>query len=246
MKKPKIYWSWILAFFFTVGISFLGFSYSSGDSAIQKRGIDPNKKDIIKKGNDRIHISDQQHRKDLKQIKEYLKVYGKKSQQGDRTFTIARVIDKITKGKIQKGYLTADRPFKHNLLLHNVDAKAIFVKLYAVDQEQKAYVGEKKFSDYNFDGMKLGTKDNIELTFYNSDFSIFVSSNLDFFKSTDYKAYINSDTFIFSGGEKDFQRRIKKGINEYKKAVHNIAQISTIKKHNKLFDHNFFNQELEF
>jgi len=224
MKKPKIYWSWILAFFFTVGISFLGFSYSSGDSAIQNRGIDPNKKGIIKKGNDRIHISDQQHRKDLKQIKEYLKVFGKKSKQGDRTFSTLKVIEKEILEKIQKGYIKTDRPYKHYLLLHNIEANAIFVTLYIADQEQKAYVGEKNFSDYNFDGLKPGTSDNLEWIFYNSDFNVSVSSDIDFFKSTHYKAYINNDRFIFSGDAKNFQRRIKKSIGEYKKVVHYIAQ----------------------
>ena len=224
MKKWKRYWPTVIISLAIIGISV--WRCNSGPEGYPAN--DSNPSSILRPVSEgKIYggqISDEQHRRDLNSIKNYLSLIRKKSQERDQLISTTTVIDSETLQKIQKGDISKERPFKHYAISYNIDGNVLFITMYVADEKQAAYAGEKRYRDYNFDGLKIGTKDNIEWTFHNSDFDSFISSNLDFSKENKYRASIDSDVFIFGGDSKKFESRIERSIDEYKKVVRYIAR----------------------
>lgn len=225
MKKSRGYWSKVIVTLSIIGISFSGCDFSFPDYPDQKNNLVPIMRTISEKKIYRRQISDEQHKKDLEFIRNYLIVLRDKSQYRNHPIPTTRVVDQDTLEKLQKGKISPERPFKHYLLSYNIDVNAFFITTYVADAKQEIYTSEKRYSDYNFNGLQIGTRDNIEWTFYNPDFKLFVSSNLDFSKDREYRASIDRDIFEFNGDEKYYQRRIEKSIDEYKELVQNIGRI---------------------
>jgi len=225
MEKLKAYWPWVIVTLATTGISVLGCNSGLRGYAGHKSNPSSVMKTVSERKTYGEQVSDEQHKKDLEFIKNYLSLIRKKDEQGDQLISTTTVTDKETSEKIQKGDISKERPFKHYVLSYNIDANAFFITIYFADEKQEAYSGEKRYRDYNFDGLQIGTQDNIEWTFHNPYSDLFVSSNLDFSREKKYKAAIDIDVFNFGGDSKKFQRRIERSIAEYKKVVRNIARI---------------------
>lgn len=153
-----------------------------------------------------------------------MKFLGNKNEYQDDPLPTTTLVDEAIFNKIQSGEISPDRPFNHYIISYNKDINAIFITIYYADGKQEIYTGKKEYSDYNSDGLRKGTKDNIQWSIYDPHLNFSFRSSLNYSRANQYKIAINGDIFQFIGTDNNFEMKIKDEINEYKKVVNHIAQ----------------------
>lgn len=196
----------------------IGFSYGKTNDFIKPKKIVQTK----------ASISDEQHKKDIEFIKNYMaelrdnhpEIYGRSIIPG------LTVVDKELWDKIKDE--GPDRKlYDHHRIEYNIPANALFVEKYDADKDREHYISEKHYSDYNADGLKEGTEDYVSWMFSNEELDLYGSTGFSFSDKDDYHAYINLDKFVFNESEEAYKKVLKRNVNEYKSVIHELVEILT-------------------